>query len=59
MKTPTIQTNDGLEWLRAIRRGLQREIGAKPKARGAYYRAKERKLRERLYPGRSVDTGTR
>lgn len=47
MKTPTSQPTDGLEWLRAIRRDLQREIGATPQERAAYYQAKERKLRGR------------
>ena len=47
MKTPTSQPTDGLEWLRAIRRDLQREIGASPRERAAYYQAKEKKLRGR------------
>ena len=46
-------TSDGLEWLRAIRRDLQREIGTAPKKRAAYYRTKEKKLRARLHPGRA------
>jgi hypothetical protein len=54
MKTPAAQTGDGLEWLRAIRRDLQREIGATPKERGAYYQAREKKLRARMYVGRSA-----
>ena len=45
MKTPATQTTDGLEWLRAIRRDLQREIGQTPQERAAYYQAKEKKLR--------------
>ena len=53
MKTPGAQNTDGLEWLRAIRRDLQREIGATPQERAAYYQAKEKKLRARLYAGRS------
>ena len=47
MKTPTARTTDGLEWLRAIRRDLQREIGQTPQERAAYYQAKEKKLRGR------------
>ena len=47
MKTSTAQTTDGLEWLRAIRRDLQREIGQTPRERAAYYQAKEKKLRGR------------
>ena len=47
MKTPTARTTDGLEWLRAIRRDLQREIGQTPRERAAYYQAKEKKLRGR------------
>ena len=54
MKTPAAQTTDGLEWLRAIRRKLQREIGTTPQERAAYYQAKEKKLRARLRPRRSV-----
>jgi hypothetical protein len=54
MKTRTDQPTDGLEWLRVIRRDLQREIGATPKERGTYYRAKEKKLRTRMYAGRSA-----
>jgi len=47
MKTPAAQTTDGLEWLRAVRRDLQREIGQTPRERAAYYQAKEKKLRGR------------
>ncbi len=47
MKTPAAQTTDGLEWLRAIRRDLQREIGYTPQERAAYYQAREKKLRGR------------
>ena len=47
MKTPASQTTEGLEWLRAIRRDLQREIGQTPQERAAYYQAKEKKLRGR------------
>ena len=47
MKTPAAQTTDGLEWLRAIRRDLQREIGQTPQERAAYYPAREKKLRGR------------
>ena len=36
MKTPAAHTTDGLEWLRAIRRDLQREIGQTPQERAAY-----------------------
>lgn len=55
MKAPTTtQMADGLEWLRAIRRDLQREIGQSPQERAAYYQAKEKKLRARLYAGRSA-----
>jgi len=54
MKNPTAQSTDGLEWLRAVRRDLQREIGVTSKERGSYYRAKEKKLQARLYAGRSA-----
>ena len=47
MKTPDTQTTDGLEWLRAIRRDLQLEIGQTPQERAAYYQAKEKNLRGR------------
>ena len=54
MKTPVAQPTDGLEWLRAIRRDLQREIGTTPQERAAFYQAKERKLRARVRPSRSA-----
>ena len=47
MKTPAAQITDGLEWLRAIRRDLQREIGKTPQERAAYYQAREKKPRGR------------
>ena len=47
MKTHATKITDGLEWLRAIRRDLQREIGQTPQERAAYYQAKEKKLRGR------------
>ena len=47
MKISSGKTTDGLEWLRAIRRDLQREIGQTPQERAAYYQAKEKKLRGR------------
>ena len=47
MKTSAAQTTDGLEWLRAIRREIQREIGQTPQERAAYYQAREKKLRGR------------
>lgn len=47
MKTPSTEVHDGLEWLRAIRRDLQREIGQTPQERAADYQAKEKKLRGR------------
>ena len=54
MKTKTATDTDGLAWLRAIRRDLQREIGATPQERAAYYQAKDKRLRARLHPGRAV-----
>lgn len=54
MKMSTDKTTDGLEWLRAIRRDLQREIGQTPQERAAYYQAKEKKLR-----GRTLRTARR
>ncbi len=48
MKTSTVDTSDGLEWLRAIRHELKREIGQTPKERAAYYQAKEKELRGRM-----------
>ncbi len=53
MKTRKSRSTDGLDWLRAVRHKIQKEIGATPKERGAYYRAREKKLRSRIYPGRS------
>ena len=47
MKLLSAQTDDGLEWLRAIRRDLQREIGRTPQERAAYYQAREKELRGR------------
>ena len=47
MNTPTSQTTDGLEWLRAIRRDLQREIGQTAQERAAYYQSREKKLHGR------------
>ena len=40
---------DGLEWLRAIRTGIQREIGATPQERAAYYEEREKALDARIY----------
>ncbi len=40
---------DGLEWLRDIRVGIQREIGTTPQERAAYYQEREKSLRTRLY----------
>ena len=40
---------DGLEWLRAIRAGIQREIGATPQERAAYSQEQEKSLRSRNY----------
>jgi hypothetical protein len=54
MKASSTKNTDGLEWLRAIRRDLQREIGATSQERAAYYQKKEKKLRARLRPGRSA-----
>ena len=54
MKTSIVQNTDGLEWLRAIRRDLQRQIGQNPRERAAYYQAKEKKLR-----GRTLRTTSR
>ena len=48
MKTKTATDTDGLAWLRAIRRDLQREIGQTPQERAAYYQAREKKLRGRM-----------
>ena len=45
---PALHT-DGLEWLRDIRAGIQREIGGTPQERAAYYREREKSLRPRLY----------
>ena len=48
---PTKPTShpDGLEWLRAIRASIQREIGATPQERAAYYQEREKSLRSRIY----------
>ena len=45
---PAIHT-DGLEWLRDIRAGIQREIGGTPQERAAYYQEREKSLRSRIY----------
>lgn len=37
------------EWLRAIRREIQAEIGTAPGARAAFYQAKERDVADRIY----------
>lgn len=50
MKTNKPNTNtDGLEWLRTIRADIQREIGATPQQRAAYYQKSEKTLGARLY----------
>ena len=57
MKTPkTTATTDGLEWLRGIRADIQKEIGATPMERAAYYRQREKTLSARIYqpPGQSL-----
>ena len=59
MKTTTNQSNDGLEWLRAIRRDLEHEIGSTSQQRAAYYQAKEKKLHARLYAGRRTRIAAR
>ncbi len=41
--------SDGLEWLRAIRAGIQREIGGTPQERAAYYQEREKSLHSRIY----------
>ena len=45
---PALHT-DGLEWLRAIRADIQREIGTTPQERAAYYQERERSLASRIY----------
>ena len=40
---------DGLEWLRAIRASIQREIGATSQERAAYYQEREKSLGSRIY----------
>lgn len=50
MKPQTAHHTDGLEWLRAIRRDLQRDLGQNPQQRAAYYQAKEKKLAKRVLP---------
>jgi len=41
--------SDGLEWLRAIRASIQREIGTTPQERAAYYQDREKSLQSRIY----------
>jgi len=41
--------SDGLEWLRAIRASIQREIGTTPQERAAYYQEREKSLQSRIY----------
>jgi hypothetical protein len=48
MKTPAQQPTDGLEWLRTVRRDLQRDIGQTPQERATYYQSKEKDLHERM-----------
>ena len=48
MKTNKPHT-DGLEWLREIRADIQRDIGATPQQRAAYYQRREKSLKARLY----------
>ena len=45
---PALHT-DGLEWLRDIRAGIQREIGISPQERAAHYQEREKSLRSRIY----------
>ena len=45
---PALHT-DGLEWLRDIRTGIQREIGTTPQERAAYYQEREKSLCSRIY----------
>ena len=40
---------DGLEWLRAIRTSIQREIGATPQERAIHYQEREKSLHSRIY----------
>ena len=39
----------GLEWLREIRADTQRDIGATPQQRAAYYQRREKSLTARIY----------
>lgn len=48
MKTNKPPT-DGLEWLREIRADIQRDIGATPQQRAAYYQRREKSLQARIY----------
>ena len=41
--------SDGLEWLREIRADIQRDIGATPQQRAAYYQCREKSLTARIY----------
>lgn len=48
MKTHKPHT-DGLEWLREIRADIQRDIGATPQQRAAYYQRREKAIKARIY----------
>ena len=47
--TRSASHSDGLEWLRAIRTDIQREIGATPQERAACYHEREKSLQSRIY----------
>jgi hypothetical protein len=47
--TPPLPPNDGLEWLRAIRRKLAAEANHDPAEKGRRLRERERKMAERLF----------
>jgi len=50
MKTTKPATHtDGLERLRAVRASIQREIGATPQERAAFYQEREKSLQTRIY----------
>ena len=55
-KIKSTSSTDGLEWLRVIRSDIQKEIGATPQERAAYYRQRQETLTARIYQpqGRSL-----
>ncbi|MBI3881691.1 MAG: hypothetical protein HY301_16705 [Verrucomicrobia bacterium] len=54
MKT---KQDDGLEWLREIRRQITGKLGNDPKKLGRHYRAMQRRYAQRLYKREELVAG--